>query len=354
MRDSRQFQLLVQLLNLVLVTVIIYLVVRLTPIWQPFWQGMIKVLLPFIISAFIAYLLHPIIEGLHGRNVPRPLAVILIYLVFFGGVAYGVYKLTPIMIQQLKDLSKNIPQFHATYQAYLMDMYNQTAFLPDGVHDRIDEFLQKVQQRAESIIEVLLNSTGKIINSFFILAVIPFIVFYLLKDYPLVKKVAWYLTPTKWRKPLWYVLRDVNKTLGQYIRGQLFVCVAIGGAATLAFWLVGMKYALILGILIGLTNVIPYFGPIIGAVPALIIAFTVSIKMVIIVVVIIILLQFLEGNLLSPIIVGKSLHMHPIFIIFALIAGGEVGGIIGLIIAVPLLSVVKVIVLHLVEHFSKH
>lgn len=115
-----------------------------------------------------------------------------------------------------------------------------------------------------------------------------------------------------------------------------------------------MKYPLLLGFIIGVTNVIPYFGPIIGAIPAVIIAATLSGKMVIISLVIIFILQFLEGNILSPFIVGKSLHMHPLFIMFSLLAGGEIGGILGLILAVPILSISKVAILHAKDHFVRY
>ena len=115
-----------------------------------------------------------------------------------------------------------------------------------------------------------------------------------------------------------------------------------------------MKYPLLLGALIGITNIIPYFGPIFGAIPAALIAASISVKMIIIVVVIVLVLQFLEGNILSPLIIGKSLHMHPIFIMFALLVGGEVGGVIGLIIAVPILAVIKVSVIHARIHFKNN
>ena len=114
-----------------------------------------------------------------------------------------------------------------------------------------------------------------------------------------------------------------------------------------------MKYPLVLGTIIGITNVIPYFGPIIGAIPAMIIAATMSGKMVMTVVIIVLVLQFLEGNVLSPLIVGKSLHMHPLFIMLALLAGGELGGITGMILSIPILAVLKVIILHARVHFRK-
>lgn len=161
------------------------------------------------------------------------------------------------------------------------------------------------------------------------------------------------MTPKKWRKQGRAFVRDVDASLGGYIRGQIIVCAVIGLISSLLFWVVGMQYPLLLGAIIGITNVIPYFGPIIGAIPAVIIAATMSVKMVLIIAVIVLVLQFLEGNILSPLIVGKSLHMHPLFIMLALLAGGEIGGITGMVLSIPILAVLKVFVLHARVHFRK-
>lgn len=118
----------------------------------------------------------------------------------------------------------------------------------------------------------------------------------------------------------------------------------------LALWLAGMPYPIILGIIIAITDIIPYFGPILGAVPVIFIAFTISVKMVLIVAGIMLVLQFIEGNILGPLIVGKSLHIHPALIIMAPLAGGEIGGVAGLILAVPVFSIMKVIIVHIRNH----
>lgn len=149
-------------------------------------------------------------------------------------------------------------------------------------------------------------------------------------------------------------LHDVDRSLGSYIRGQLTVCTIIGLLATVSLWLAGIRYPLVLGVIIGITNIIPYFGPVIGAFPAIIIAATISVKMVFLVIIIIFGLQFIEGNILSPLIVGKSLHIHPVLIILALLIGGEIAGVVGLILAVPVFAVLKVTITHISSHFIKH
>ena len=349
-----QWKWLIRLGYVLLVCLILYVLMKLSPFWQPILKVVLVVLTPFIISSFIAYLLHPIIEKTHDAGLPRPIAILIIYILFFGGIGFALYKGTPVMINQLKELSENFPRVAETYRQWIFQIHHSTSNWPEGVHQRVDGMFAEFEGMIGVLIQKIINGIKTILNSFFILIVIPFIVFYILKDFQEVKKAVWYMTPRKWRNGGIAFLSDVDKSLGNYIRGQLLVCLIIGLLATVSLWLAGMKYPLVLGIIIGITNVIPYFGPIIGAFPAVIIAATISVKMVIIVIVIIFGLQFIEGNILSPLIVGKSLHIHPVLIIFALIVGGEIAGVLGLILAVPVFAVLKVTVMHVTTHFIKH
>jgi predicted PurR-regulated permease PerM len=345
---------LLKITNILLLLICIYIFLKLAPLWEPVYTIAITVLTPFFIAALITYLLHPIVEKLRTYGVARPISILIIYSIFFGGLGFAFVKGIPYVIEQLKDLNENIPTFVETYRSFIANINNSTDQLPHAFHEKINERLQGSEAYLDKIINTVIDSIRGIFNSLIIIAIIPFVVFYLLKDYPLLEKVFWYFSPRKYRRSLKRMLRDINHSLGSYIRGQLIVCLLIGVLATISLWLAGVSYPVLLGIIIGATNIIPYFGPILGALPAVIIAFTISFKSVIIVIIIIFGLQFIEGNLLSPLIVGKSLHMHPILIIFALLLGGEIAGIIGLILAVPVLAVVKVIVLHTFAHYQKH
>jgi len=329
----------------------IYIIMKLMPLWLPFFSVMKVILIPFIIAIFITYLLHPIVEKIHTHGVPRTVAILIIYIIFFGGIGFGLYKGIPAVILQLRDLAENFPDLLNSYRNWFDGIHHSTSNWPVGLHERIEEAFASVEAGLDAIITKVVSVLKMILNSILLLAIIPFIVFYMLKDYEQMKKALWYLTPRSWRLPSQRFFRDVDVSLGNYIRGQLLVCFLIGLIAFLALWISGMKYPLLLGIIIGATNIIPYFGPIIGLVPTAIIAATISVKMIFIVVIIVFILQFIEGNLLSPVIVGKSLHMHPIIIMAALLLGGEIGGVIGLIVAVPITAIVKVILLHMRAHF---
>ena len=346
MRD-RQIKWLLRITMLLLGLLTIYVFFKLHNIWDPFFIMFKAIFIPFLISAFITYLLHPIIDKLHHTGVPRSISILIIYFLFFGIIGYGFYKGIPVLVNQLRDLSESFPQFTSTYKHWVDSIHNQTNQWPDGIHERVEDMLQQVEEWLALTVEKVINSLKGIFDYVLLLAIIPFLVFYMLKDNDQIKKAAWYMTPRKWRKAAIHFLKDIDHSLGNYIRGQFFVCIIIGGIAFLSLWIFKVKYPLILGLLIGLTNIIPYFGPVIGAVPALIIAATMSTKTVIIVIVLILALQFIEGNILGPLVVGKTLHMHPIIIMLALLAGGEIGGVVGLMIAVPIVVILRVIVVHL-------
>ncbi|MGG3469317.1 AI-2E family transporter [Neobacillus pocheonensis] len=336
---------------LLLLLIAIYVFLKISFVWLPIVKMLAMIVFPFVIAGFITYLLHPIVEKLHEKGLHRGLAIIIIYVIFFGGVGFVLYKGIPVIIEQLKDLSESAPAFAEQYRGWVSHLQSHTRAWPDGLQSRINDGIDAIEKKVDSLLTIIVNILMNFLNSALIMMIIPFIAFYMLKDYPLIKRVAWYLTPKKWRKKGTSFLKDVDESLGSYIRGQLLVCVIIGSISALLFWMFHLKYPLLLGLIVGATNVIPYFGPIIGAVPAVIIAATISVKLVIITLVIVFGLQFLEGNILSPYIVGKSLHMHPLLIMFALTAGGDVGGILGLILAVPVLVVLKVAIIHAKNHF---
>lgn len=338
---------------LLLLLISLYVFLKIRFVWLPIVRIMMIIILPFLVGGFITYLLHPIVEKLHEKGLHRGFAIFLIYFLFFGGIAFALYKGIPAFIAQLRDLAESAPFLAEQYRSWITTLQSHTREWPNGLQEQLNEGIIGFEEKLDSLLQVMIDILLNFLNFALAILIIPFIAFYMLKDFPLIKRAVWYITPKKWRKQGIRFLRDVDESLGSYIRGQLLVCVIIGSLSATLFWIFHLKYSLLLGFIIGVTNVIPYFGPIIGAVPAVIIAATTSVKLVIITVVIVFGLQFLEGNILSPYIVGKSLHMHPLMIMFALTAGGEIGGIIGMILAVPVLAVLKVGIMHAKNHFSR-
>ncbi|GGH85711.1 putative PurR-regulated permease PerM [Pullulanibacillus pueri] len=313
----------------------------------------LKILAPFLIACLIAYLLHPLIEKLHKQGMPRALAILIVYLLFFGGITFACVKGAPIVYEQLRSFAKQGPNLQEMYQDNVNHIYYATSDFPETLHDHFDRILASLESGLNHLVRRLILGIQNIFKSIFTLLLIPFIVFYLLKDFDRVKEWIYRHTPERLRSPGQSLIRDIDESLGSYIRGQLLVCLVVGIVSFIGLWLLHIPYSLLLGIFMGITDIIPYFGPVIGAVPALLIAVTLSIKKVILVLVIVLVVQFLEGNVFSPIIVGKSVHIHPIFIMLSLVIGGDIAGVVGMLLAVPAFVILKVLVNHYVDYRKK-
>ncbi|HEX6595118.1 MAG TPA: AI-2E family transporter [Bacillota bacterium] len=326
----------------------IFLLVKLFPFYRAVFSFLWSLFAPFIVACLIAYLLYPIIKKIHQYNVPKSVAILIIYFLFFGGSGYMMYRIYPAVVFQLRDLNEHLPQLIHMYETFIYQAYESTSALPEAVHDKMDQVIRRIEMQLESMIERVIGGVTKLFDMIVFLTVLPVLVFYFLKDYERIKRYIKKFIPSNNQKQMSDLMHAVDKSLGAYIRGQLLVCLFVSLATYIVFQLLGLEYALLLAIIMGLTNIIPYFGPIIGSVPAVAISLTVSIKLVLFVVIGVFIIQLIESNLLSPYIVGKSIDIHPIAIIFALLLGGKLSGVLGMIIAVPVLTIGKVITNHLV------
>ncbi|WP_170857657.1 MULTISPECIES: AI-2E family transporter [unclassified Bacillus (in: firmicutes)] len=339
------------LLLLIFLCLLVFLKIK--PLWAPILFVFKVAITPFLIACFVAYLLHPLIEKLHEKGMPRTIAILFIYILFFGGLGYGVYKGTPAVIAQLQEMNEQFPQIVNMYEMWTDGVTEQTENFPEFVNEKVKQTFTGIEGKIQALLNKVMSTARGILDSLLIIFLIPFIVFYILKDYAEFYRIFWNIVPVKWRKDGQQLAKEIDKSLGNYIRGQLFVCLILGGVSALAFWFIGMKYPLLLGIIVGVTDIIPYFGPILGAIPTLMIAATVSTNLVIKAGIALAILQFVESNILSPYIVGRSLRMHPVVIMLALLVGGEVGGIVGLLLSVPLLAILRTIIVH-TKPFWKH
>ncbi len=326
---------------LLLFLIVLFILLKLKPFWGPLLDIVGHVSLPFLTGAFIAYLLHPLVVSLYENGLPKWLSLFIIYLLFFGGLGFLVYKGTPLFIMQLRDLSDNIPLFLQEWNRFSERIKKHTAHWPIPVEEYLNQFIVRIDSSVSGFVKRLPDQMFHLFDWLIFIVLIPIIAFYMIKDGDYLREVFWELVPVRWRRQLRIFLQNIDEQLGGYIRGQLLLCLIVGFFSTLLFRLIDIKYPLLLGIIIGVTNVIPYFGPIIGAIPACLVALTVSVNKTLLVVLIILALQFLDGNILSPFILGKSLRMHPLLIILAILIGGELFGVVGLIVAVPIVAISK-------------
>ncbi|RAP77961.1 AI-2E family transporter [Paenibacillus montanisoli] len=340
------------LVYLILGLTALYLLLLLKPIIIQIYVFLRAVLAPFLIAMIISYVLNPIVSLLNERKVPRTIAVLLIYAVFCASLAVVLMNAIPMFLEQLQELNRHMPDFTIKAQNFVNDI-NNTSFLPESIRSGIDKSLYKLEKQASEAIFAFINNIGQMINVVFIAFIIPFLAFYILKDFEVFERTLLTYVPKSHRKHAVRLLKDIDHALGSYIRGQFIVCVIVGTLAYIGYLIIGMPYPILLASVVAITNIIPYLGPFFGAAPALIMASTVSIKMMLLVVVVNTACQILEGNIISPQVVGRTLHMHPLSIIFALLVGGELAGIVGMILAVPIFAALKVIVQHIFAYYVR-
>jgi len=210
-----------------------------------------------------------------------------------------------------------------------------------------------MENQMEKWIADTLNNIDGMVNTLFIFAIVPFLAFYMLKDMDLFERAALHYVPGARRAAVVRLLRDIDQALGSYIRGQFIVSLAVGVLAYIGYLIIGMPYPLLMASFVALFEIIPYLGPFLGALPALIMAATISWKMVLLAALVNFICQNLESNVISPQVVGRTLHIHPLTIILVLLVGGELAGAVGLILAVPAYAALKVVFQHLLAYYIR-
>lgn len=304
------------------------------------------IFLSLLLAIVLTYLLHPLVRAGEKRGISRTPAILIVYVAMFiliaGLVLYGM----PHIIDQLNMIAEVVPEYAAQVQelsASLQVEYAR-AGIPETVRKVIDELITwmelLVTQQAERVPKGILSLAGYIFN--IILA--PIIAFYLLKDVEIFTSRAVKFIPSRWREDVLYLGSEISQVFDSFIRGYLLVSVITGFLTGAALALVNMEFALMLGIFAGITNLIPYFGPFFGAIPAVALAMLISKWMVLKVIIIFMVIQQVEASIISPKILGDRVGLHPLFVILVLLAGGKLFGLLGLILAVPIAAILRVFV----------
>lgn len=352
MNRLAQSRLFAALVCVILALIALYLLILVRPLLVHLYDFLKAVLAPFLIAMIIAYVLNPVVGLLHERKVPRTAAVLLIYTVFVCSVTVVFVNVTPMFASQVQELNEHVPELAMKAQS-MMDHLNNNESFPESVRSGINRAVAGVEKRISERTASFANNIGAVVNVFFILMIVPFLAFYILKDMQVIERTVFKYVPREKRQGMSRLLKEIDEALGSYIRGQLLVSVCIAILAYVGYLLIGMPYPLLMAFFVALFDIIPYLGPFFGALPAVLMALTISWKMALLAAVVNTACQFVESNIISPQVVGRSMHVHPLTIIFVLLVGGELAGVVGLILAVPFYAAMKVIVQHLFAYYVR-
>lgn len=322
------------------------------------------VVLPIVLAGVLYYLLRPILRLLERWGMSRGWGIAAI---FFGGTGFLVllvFLIFPFLKAQTMNLIEEFPTYFKQF-VYNIDHYFQTSAIFSSYYNDLDVNIAQIFEgdTLKSLGQVTGNALGSIatgVTSFIgtltgiilSIATVPFILFYLLKDGEKLPRHIVQLLPPRMRDDAEKMLRDSDRQLSAYIQGQIIVAICIGIMVSIGFYIIGMKYAALLGILAMFTSVVPYLGAMIAITPAAIIALVTSPFMLIKLAVVWTVVQLIDSKFISPQVMGKSLKIHPITIIFVLLTSGALFGVAGVLLGIPGYALLKVVVTHAFELFK--
>lgn len=319
-----------------------------------------------VLAIFLAYLLEPLVKIIRQpfeirqieNLMPRPLAIVLSYLIVFSVVAVFIGYLAPQIAGQLRDFAENLPNYAAITQEQITGLNNryEQLMLTEEVQSSINQNIGSFVQNTTVIITAFLGVFAVNAISYLPwLLIIPVLSFFFLKDGFLFRTMFLNCFPSgNWRARADGLLTDVNKTLAAYTRAQLISCLLIGLVCTLVFTLIGLDYALLLGILAGMFEFIPLLGPLtIGVIATLVGLFSDDPWQAAWTASFLILLRLTHDYVTYPRIVRDGIHLHPFAVILSVLAGEQIAGFPGVFLSIPLVAIATVLYKHILKHSGR-
>jgi predicted PurR-regulated permease PerM len=331
---------------------LLWLALGLLVIWV-IWAAS-NVLLPYALGLVLAYLLLPLVNWL-ARHMPgrlrksraaRPLAIIITYLLVIAILAGVIAFFVPVVVRQVEVLIDNWPELAGRVEGLWergLGWYTETlpqqwkSTIESNLRNLLDQVVTAVQGGVVATVRTISSTVGFIIG----LVVIPFWLFYILNDESRVKEGVLNVLPQQMRPDVRCLASLVDDVLSAYIRGQLLLVLFVGSMATLSLFIINVPFALVLGIVAGMFEILPYVGPILGAIPAVLVALLSNPGSALWVAVAFFAIQQVENLILVPRISGQSVQLHPAMVMVVLVIGNELGGFVGMLIAVPLTAIIR-------------
>jgi predicted PurR-regulated permease PerM len=307
------------------------------------------VLFLFFVAIVVGTAIQPAVDWLHRRGIPRASGVILLYIVIAGLVVGFLAMILPLLADQATEISRAIPEYYAGLRTMLVDSGNR---LLQNIGWRLPTQLNlTVLTHRDPNTEEMLDQVGQtilytnlILKGFLGTLVVFLLAYYWTQESNFILRSLLRIAPPQRKKGIRDFLQLAEMKLGGYVRGQGLLCLAVGATAFIAYLLIGLPYALVLGIFAGILEIVPIFGPAIGAVPALFVALSIDPSKALWVIIATVIIQLLENAVLVPRIMKHSMGVNPIIVLLSLIAFSSVFGFIGALLALPLAAIIQLLV----------
>ncbi|MAQ71503.1 MAG: AI-2E family transporter [Alphaproteobacteria bacterium] len=308
------------------------------------------VLAPFFLGFIIAYLLNPLIRRLNKNNFSRKSATLFILTTFFAVVALIFAVVVPLLAREMAAFASALPRYidnlWAMATPYVSDLQDYFGIRDkQDLAEKLNPVMGPASDTGKNILTGVFSGGLAVIDFTVTIFITPIVAFFLMKDWPKLTKWVDDLMPQDHENEVHGILKQIDKKLAGFVRGQLLVCLVLGVGYAIALMIAGLNYGFFIGLMAGALSIIPFVGSTIGLLVALLVAwFQVgTFAYVAIIAAIFLFGQFLEGNFLSPKLVGDSVGMHPLWVLFSVMAGGAIFGILGMLLAVPVAAIVGVL-----------
>lgn len=316
----------------------------------------LQIVSPLFIGLIIAWLFDPIVKWLNKKGIKRFWGTFITYFVLLGTIYIIIAAIIPLLSEQISDFAGTVPQIFDAIERWIDGIFNQLKgiknFNPETV--KVDLF-QQIEaigvNLTNSLPTIIVDVVKSIFSGLGIIIVGLVIGFYLLISFDGTGGIIAFL-PKKMQKTTMELIEEVDNSLRSFVQGALFDCTFIFIITSIGLWLVGLKGPLLFGLFCGLTNVIPYAGPYIGGIPAVIVGFSQDPMIGFLTLMVIVVIQFLEGNFIQPVIMSRSTKLHPVTIMLGLLLFGYFWGIIGMLIATPVIAAGKAIIMFYDEKYD--
>jgi len=300
------------------------------------------ILIVFFVSLVFSSALDPWVDQLKKKKFPRSASVLLLYFVFFTVLGTTLYLIIPPIISEINSMSNNFPDYIESMSSKfsLLKDYSLKYGLLDNTKSSLDFVTGYLQNTASGVFFTLFNIFGGIFSFVLILV----ITFYMVVEESAMKKLVWSLAPEKHQTYIMHLINRIQIKMGHWLRGQLIVSSSLAIMSYIGLLILGVNYALVLALLVGFFSFIPYIGAILGALPAVFIAYTQSPLLAVLAIVLFYIVHFIEGNFLQPKIMQKAVGLNPIVSILAILAGFKLAGFIGAILSIPVTTALSVFI----------
>lgn len=340
---------LMQIVYFVTIVVLILLATYLLREWKilHYLGELLVVISPIFIGIIVAWLFDPVVSWLQRKKIPRIVGCILVYLLLITLLFIIIYSLVPILVDQVTDFIGTIPDIFDNLKAFLnrvFDFFGSNGVDAKMIEDRVYSWLETFATGLTTNLPNLVLNIGKgLFNGGLNVILGLMIGFYMLFDFNKINGTLINNMPVSWRKNYQELGTRINTSLRNYVQGILLIMFLVFITQSIGLTLAGIKAPLVFALFCAITDVIPYFGPYIGAVPAVIVGFTISPITGILCIVSIVVVQTLENNFYQPLIMGHTMKLHPVTIMVSLLIFQHFFGIIGMVVATPVVACLKVI-----------